>query len=596
MKNQFHGNTSPFRRVLRSAPALNKANELNSLRLENNRYRSLIDNAALGFLTINTSGKILESNPAGARLLGKSCQQVCRSRLHRFLPVEDHKELTQQLQRALDGHPTSLRTSLNRNGKFVSVMLYLTPEGVQRTTDKLCQITIIDLSEHQAAEDNLRIARDGLQHIANHDSLTRLPNRTGFNDRLTSAIGRSRVQGNRFALLLLNLDCFRHVNDPLGHDIGDKLLREVAERLRVTVDEGTSIGRIGGDEFAIILEDVSGYERIAQLARQVSSAVSEPFDSGDHRIGPAASIGVSMYPDHTRDETELMRFASAAMRQAKNSGRNRVRFFTPGLNTTLRERFEIEHDLCDAMKNGDFELYFQPQYDIGTREIVSYEALLRWNHPAQGLLAPDSFIDIVEETGMIESLGDWIITEACQRLTMLRKQGNPARRISVNVSARQFACGTLCDKIEDILKRTQTPAHALELELTESALFDDLPNSVDILNRLRKSGVDIAIDDFGTGYSSFSRLQKLPASRIKIDKSFVHNIPQNHSNKSIVQAMISLAHDLNIEVVAEGVEHHQQALFLSKIGCDYLQGYYVGKPVPFARVVSSARLKTVETA
>ena len=322
--------------------------------------------------------------------------------------------------------------------------------------------------------------------------------------------------------------------------------------------------------------------------------MSAPYLFDGHKIPVSACIGVSIFPDHANDCNELIRFATAAMCKAKSGGKNRVRFFNPVLNATLRERSELENDLRDGFKNKQFELYFQPQYDIANRAIVSYEALLRWNHPTQGLLAPDAFIDIVEESGLIEPLGDWIITEACTRLAQLRADGNPAQRVSVNVSAKQFAGGNLCSKIDDILKRTGTPAHGLEIELTESALFDDLTNGIAILKRLRSAGVDIAIDDVGTGYSSFRRLQKLPASRVKIDRSFIHGIPENQNHMSILQGIISLAHHLGMEVISEGVETHKQALFLSKTGCDYLQGYYVGRPVPFSRVARAARLRTVE--
>ena len=594
MIRQFRDSTSSLERVLKSAPKLSTNRELQRLQAENARYRALTDNAPIGYLTVNPHSLIVDINQAGADLLGKNARQIRNTRLSQYLPAEDQKTLEQQIQ-TMSGHSSvSMRTVIGQYRRSIPVMLYLTSVVTDKRSEPLCQITMLDLSEYKATEDNLRIARDGLHHVANHDSLTRLPNRFGFQNHISTKISASKSDNNKFALLLLNLDRFKSVNDTLGHQNADHLLKDIADRLKKTVGPLDTVARIGGDEFAVVMETIDTDESIDQLIRQVRSAFSEPYLTDDQEIHVTACVGVSIFPDHAKDSTELMRCATTAMCKAKSTGRNGIRYFSRRFNTRPGERFKLEKDLRNGFRNKQFELYFQPQYDIANRTIVSYEALLRWNHPTQGLLAPAAFIDAVEESGLIEPMGDWIITEACTRLAQLRANGNPARRVSVNVSAKQFAGGKLCKRIENILKQTGTEANGLEIELTESALFDDLTNGIGTLEHLRRAGVDIAIDDFGTGYSSFSRLQQIPASRVKIDKSFVHGIPENKKHMSILQGIISLAHNLGMEVVSEGVETHKQALSLSKAGCDYLQGYYVGKPVPFSRVASAARLRTVE--
>lgn len=436
-------------------------------------------------------------------------------------------------------------------------------------------IAVVDLSEHQATRDNLRIARDGLHHIANHDPLTRLPNRWGFIDQLQLAI--NEATDDKVVLLLLDLDHFKQINDPLGHQVGDDLLREVAKRLLSSVSENDTVGRLGGDEFGIILRQVAEVSDVYCSLEKISHSLAEQYNSTPHDIRLSASIGISMAPTDTSNAKQLLCYADAAMNDAKLRGRNCNQFYTPALNTTLTERFQLERDLHIAWRDSQFELHYQPQYDLRSRSVSGYEVLLRWNHPQHGLIGPSSFIRMVEDTGLIEPLGEWILKTACSKLVELRKTRKDIM-FSINVSAKQFTKGDLHDKITKILKTTNLSANAIELELTESALLENFDQSLSILDDLREAGVALAIDDFGTGYSSFSRLQKLPVSRVKIDRCFVHDIPENQSNCAIVKAIISVAHDLGIEVVAEGVETYKHARFLNTVACDVLQGYYIGRP------------------
>jgi len=593
MKLQSPGKAIRLGRMLPSRPALGRNAELRRLRAENARYKALVETAPIGYFTLDANMCIVEVNPAGERFLTATQKELHRTPLLSFIKSSDQRQVADAFAGLSAGHNSTVNACFAISNRISPVKLQLTATESPLDQTLICQVAMIDLSEQKAAKENLRIARDGLQHVANHDPLTRLPNRCGFKEQLQSALNNSGHK--KVALLLLDLDHFKQVNDPLGHQTGDKLLREVAGRLLSSVKKIDVVGRLGGDEFGIIIQDIDDVSEVATIADKISEHLALPYKSVPQDIHLAASIGVSVYPVHTENSRKLICFADAAMNQAKSRGRNRIQFYTDALNITLTKRFELERDLRIALRKSQFELYYQPQYDLKSSVVSGYEVLLRWNHPTRGTIGPENFIDVAESTGLIEPLGEWILAQACERLVELRAQ-NKNLKLSVNVSAKQFSKGDFCSKIVKILSRTRIPAESLELELTETALLENVDQSISALEDLRQAGISIAIDDFGTGYSSFSRLQQLPVSRVKIDRSFIQNIPTNRSNCSISRAMISVAHDLGIEVVAEGVETHQQALFLSEAGCDVLQGYYVGKPKAFSQMTNKAKLRTVEQA
>lgn len=584
------------KRMLQSRPALVTGGEIHRLRAENARYRSLFDAAPIGHFTLDTSFRILEINSVGAAMLGTSAEDLHRTSFISNIISADRISVSNLLSEIAKVGERTVSTSLQVSDNTIPVMLHLnavySSQQTRESSDYSFHVAILDLSEHHEAQNNLRIARDGLQHVAHHDPLTRLPNRCGLLEQLRLTLDTE--SNSKTALLLLDLDHFKQVNDPLGHHIGDKLLREVASRLLNTVSEIDTVGRLGGDEFAIILRDISTASDATVIAEKITDAIGKQYLSALYDIRLSASIGISVFPDHADNPKQLLSFADAAMNQAKQRGRNLIQFYTTALNTRLTERFELERDLRVALRESQFELYFQPQYDIRTTSVTGYEVLLRWNHPEQGIIGPESFIEIVEETGLIDPLGDWILSESCNKLVEIRRN-NPNIKFSVNVSAKQFVTGNLQDRIARILQTTGVPANAIELELTESALLENGDHSLNMLQDLRAAGVDLAIDDFGTGYSSFSRLQKLPVTRVKIDRSFVQDIPDNHSNCSIVKAIISVAHELGIEVVAEGVETRQQLEFLKAAACDILQGYYVGRPCTFEQINENASFNKEES-
>ncbi len=560
--------------------------ELQRLRADNARYRAQLDSAPIGYLTVDRFLNIVESNTVSCNLLGNHHDQNCDQPLSAYIRSDDHDRIQTHVNAVVAGNKATLRTAITSNGKSIPVMLYSTPVHTFGSNTCLCQTAMMDVSEHKAAEDQLRKANDSLQHKTHHDSLTSLPNRLFFNARFNNALLRARHTDKKVALLLLDINRFKNVNESLGHEIGDSLLKEVAQRLQSIVRNCDTVARLGDDEFTVVLEQIDSLNEVSQISDQIIKELARPYDVGSHEICTAASIGVSMYPEDSTDNEELIRFSHAAMDRAKTCGSNLVQFFTADLKAVQQRKFKIESDLRIALRESQFELYFQPQLDLRQQRIVGYEALVRWNHPEKGLLRPDSFIHIAEETGIIEPLGEWILTETCKKLKELREAGINNIRMSVNVSAKQFSAGNLQEKITAILEKTGTPGHALELELTESALLDNATHSIEVLHALRDAGIELSIDDFGTGYSSFSRLRELPLSRIKIDRSFVHGIPENQDDNSIVKAIICVAHEMGMEVVSEGVENDAQAEFLSKVNCDLLQGYHIGRPMEFRNVLS----------
>ena len=590
MKFKSLNRTLSLRQLLKSVPVPGTATELELLRAENARYKAIVHKAPVAHFTLDSNMQITEVNPAGADFLNQSQQALNRIPFLNYLDSNNRQLFKQKFARAMQDGDCNLNACLEISGRTHSVTLHLSSLAPLTGNKFVCHMTVIDLSEHKAAKENLRIARDGLHHVANHDPLTRLPNRCGIKFQLQNALDTAGTK--KVALLLLGLDQFKQINDPLGHHTGDKLLKAVADRLQSIVKREDIVGRLGGDEFAVIIKNITEVEEVNSVAEKISAQLALPYQPVANDVHLGASIGISVSPDHTDNAKDLISYADAAMNQAKSRGRNRIQFYTASLNAMLTKRFKLERDLRFALCDSQFELYYQPQYDLRTSSVCGYEALLRWNHPTHGLVGPADFIEVAETTGLIEPLGEWILTEACSKLAELRAQ-NKDLTLSVNVSAKQFAGGDLRKKIVSILAATGVPAESLELELTESALLDDAGKSISMLQDLRDTGIALAIDDFGTGYSSFSRLQRLPVSRVKIDRSFVQDIPANQNNCSITSAIISVAHELGIEVVAEGVETHKQALHLSEAGCDVLQGYYLGRPVSFKKIAGKAAFRTV---
>ncbi|MEP7183236.1 MAG: EAL domain-containing protein [Betaproteobacteria bacterium] len=433
-------------------------------------------------------------------------------------------------------------------------------------------------------------ARDEqIYYQAHYDTLTGLPNRLYFKDQLVRTLAHAHRDRERFALLFIDLDFFKRVNDSLGHTAGDDVLREAASRLRGGLRDTDTLARLGGDEFTVVVSDIRSSRDPRVVAEHLIAALSAPFvvDSQEHFL--SASIGIALYPDDGLTADELLRNADTAMYRAKDTGRGRCVFFEERMNLVAVARVRSERDLRRAVDEGEFVLHYQPLQDLGSGAIVAAEALLRWQHPERGLLSPEHFIGLAEETGLIDRLGEWVLREACAELGALQHAGIPLPSVSVNVSARQFRQTDFVSTVGDILRVTATPPGGLEIEITESLLLDANADVVRALDELKALGVRIALDDFGTGYSSLSYLKRFPVDVVKIDRSFVKDLPDDESSSAITGAIILMSHALHKQVVAEGVATAEQAAFLRRLGCDRLQGFYLSKPLPAAALAVFVR-------
>jgi diguanylate cyclase (GGDEF)-like protein/PAS domain S-box-containing protein len=416
-------------------------------------------------------------------------------------------------------------------------------------------------------------------HLAEHDALTDLPNRLLLNDRLTRAIALARRYGRRLAVLFLDCDRFKHINDTLGHPIGDHVLRSVSRRLTTCVRESDTVSRHGGDEFLVLLSEVDQPEDAGLIAEKIVSSVAEPHHVGGHELTLTASVGIALYPEDGQDAQSLIMRADTAMYHAKNTGRNRVAFYRSDLEAPAVKRSSIESELRSALDAGEFELFYQPTIDLETGRIRGAEALMRWRHPERGLIQPDQFIPAAEASALIVPMGRWALREACRQARAWQDAGLPAIPIAVNVSAVQFRTAGFLEDIQRFLRETRLPSQYLELELTESALMVDSASTTSLLEVLKKNGVVLKVDDFGTGPSSLSYLQHCPVDVVKIDQSFVHEISTAAKGAPLVRAVIAMGKSLGCRIVAEGVETKHQFAYLRSERCDEGQGFHFSPPV-----------------
>ena len=425
----------------------------------------------------------------------------------------------------------------------------------------------------------LAMARQ-MAHAAEHDALTGLPNRMLLNDRVSQAIIAAPHHMKKVAVLFLDLDGFKHINDSLGHPIGDKLLQSIANRLVECARDSDTVSRQGGDEFVVLLSEVEQAEDAAIAARRMLQTVAECYSIDRHDLHVTASVGVSVYPDDGLDAETLIKNADTAMYQAKESGRQSYKFFKPAMNVRAVERQSLEEGLQRALERRELTLYYQPQVNLTTGAITGAEALIRWMHPTRGLVSPADFIPVAEDCGLILSIGAWVLREACGQARAWMDAGLRATNMAVNVSAMEFRDQNFLENLFAILAETGLDPKSLELELTESVLMKHAASTAKILQALRESGMRVAVDDFGTGYSSLSYLRKFPVDTLKIDQSFIRQISTDGDDTTIVKAVIGMARDLKLRVIAEGVETPEQAVFLRACRCQEAQGYYFGRPVP----------------
>lgn len=535
---------------------------------------TVFDNSVEAILVADSRQCILRVNRAFTEVTGYAAAEVIGQSAEILVASRRDSSFYQSIMRAieLNGYWQGEFSNTRKNGTIYPEWLSMSAVHDESGAISHYVAVFSDVTERRANE--ARIA-----YLAHHDPLTGLPNRTLLQDRLHQALVRANRERSMVGVLFLDLDRFKTINDSLGHPAGDRLLLAVAERIRTCVRESDTVCRQGGDEFIVVLQDLADAEAPARVADKILSRLSEPFDIDGHRIGTSFSIGISVFPTDGRDVDTLMRNADTAMYHAKEGGRDTYRFFAEAMNTNALERLQLENSLRQAVERKELMLYYQPQISLEDGCIVGAEALIRWNSPLLGFIPPGRFIPIAEESGLIVPIGRWVLREACEQARRWVAEGLPPITVAVNLSALQFRRDDIVEAVSQVLAETGQPPELLELELTESLLMDNVEEVMVTVKRLKSLGVRLSIDDFGTGYSSLSYLKRFEVDRLKIDQSFVRDVPFDQDDAAIVRAIIQLGGSLKLEVIAEGAETEAQVEFLKGEGCREAQGYYYCRPV-----------------
>ena len=540
---------------------------------------TVFEHSTSAILITDPAGYIVQANEAFSRVSGYAVEQVL-DQLPNMLTVDEQQDAhLRYVLKQLNQHSTweGEVWLKRRNGEhypaWVGITAVLDDEG--DLASYVCFFS--DISERKASEQRIH-------RLAYYDALTHLPNRTLFQDRLHTALQSAERQKGWVVLMFLDLDRFKPINDSLGHAAGDRMLKEMATRLLGCVDDDDTVARMGGDEFTLLLQPRANREmalnRAIHVAEQILGSLVKPFVLEGREFFVTASIGIALSPQDGNELSQLMKNADTAMYHAKERGKNNFQFYQADMNASALERLELESDLRHALEQDEFVLYYQPQFSGDGKRLTGAEALLRWRHPRRGLVPPGDFIPVLEELGLVVDVGDWVISEACRQLKTWHQAKVRVPKVSVNISARQFSDGQLGTRIANILRDTGLPPACLELELTESILMREVSEAMQILDGLKNLGLSIAVDDFGTGYSSLNYLKQFPIDVLKIDRTFVDGLPSGEQDAQIARAIIAMAHSLNLAVIAEGVETQEQLDFLREHGCDEVQGYLFGRPMP----------------
>lgn len=531
---------------------------------------------------LDTSGNVNYLNQAGRKLLGLSnIQKIEGSRLDDFLTPSMSSKLIDDVLPGVtqDGLWHGETLLINRENNKIPVALQMLAHYDSDGDIEYLSMMARDISERKRFESEL-------QYRATHDGLTGLPNRFFLIERFRTALSTAQRENHHVAVLFLDMDNFKRVNDNLGHAAGDMLLKQVGRRFRDCLRPNDMVARHGGDEFTILLENLEKPENAISVLGKLRDEFDRPLLVGSHELYATFSTGIAVYPHDGDNVEDLLRHADIAMYKAKSSGNNQYSFYAPDMDASGHELLAIEADLRHALQNQEFELYYQPQINAVDGRMTGIEALIRWRHPKRGLMSPDEFVPLLETSGLIVTVGEWVLDAACHMHQLMREAGYDHLHISVNVSATQFNDDDLLDKIERILQQRQMPAHALVLEITENVLMRNPEVAAGILQKLHDMGVRIAIDDFGTGYSSLAYLKHFPLDVLKIDRTFVNEVNDQSDDAAIIEASISLAQKLGLEVVAEGVETSQQLQFLQRRECQSVQGFYMSRPVPEQELIA----------
>jgi diguanylate cyclase (GGDEF)-like protein/PAS domain S-box-containing protein len=567
------------RNIPRITGILQDVTDMKQIEDRHKLLKEAVDCLPVGITISDVNGKIIYSNPAEAEMHGYTVEELAEKDARHFAPRSLSKPFSPEEFKRVG---VWRRESINVRKDGEEFPVQLSSIAVTDVEGKCLGIVTAceDITSRKKAEQRI-------QSLAYYDTLTGLLNRAAFLDRLHHALALAQREGHSIALIFLDLDNFKDVNDTQGHDFGDKLLMAVARRISDGMRESDILARLGGDEFVLVLTTISGHESAAIAAQRILTLFNQPFSVEGRQIYSSVSIGISLYPEDGHDAESLFKCADTAMYHAKKDGRSRYWFFSEEMNRKITHRVALENSLRRGVDNGEFHLHYQPQWDLKTGRMVGVEALLRWQSPEFGLLPPSVFIPLAENSGMIFCLGEWVIRTACIQARNWALAGHCGLKMAVNISGKQLRHPDFLDITEQIILETGVEPGFLEFEFTESVIMEKADRIMSTLAALKKLGIQLSIDDFGTGYSSLSYLKNFPIDRIKIDRSFVMDIDCNKDDATIIEAIISLAHSLKLKVVAEGVETGEQLQFLAACGCDEVQGFYLAKPIGASELAQS---------
>lgn len=551
----------------------------NALEDSEKRVRAILENALVGIAHVR-DGRIVAVNRKFEEIFGYKRDEIQGMNKDILYPSPHvHEAINAAASKLLANDETYQGEWKMRHRNGTIFWCAVSAKSISEKTREEGIIWLFeDITQRKQSEEDLL-------HLANFDSLTELPNRSLFLDRLEQGFGRTKRQNNLLGLLYIDLDRFKKVNDSFGHTTGDALLIAVADRLGQCIRNSDTVSRLGGDEFTIILPEIQDISDAGKVAEKIITVMDESFTIEGHEINISPSIGVSIYPDDAGDIESLMKNADSAMYHAKSMGRNNYQYYTQAMNAEARQRLDRENRLRHAVEYDQLRLYYQPQVDAKTLAVTGYEALIRWQDADSGLVPPDQFVPLLEDTGLIVPVGEWILQRACRDVAKLRAMNKDFKSVSINLSARQFVDNTLVDRIRLILEETGTSPAYIVIEITETIMMTETERSLAILTELSNLGFQLSLDDFGTGYSSLAYLKQFPINAIKIDRSFVHGLEHNNSDAAICEAIITIGRQLGLKVVAEGVETREQFIYMRDRGCDLIQGYYFGRPTPIDNIL-----------
>jgi len=542
------------------------------------RLHGIVNVAVEAIIAVDQQFRIVLFNPSAEKMFGTTAKEAIGSSIERVIPGRLHEIHRHHVDRFVKGGQSVRKMGeamevwgLRADGEEFPVEASIS--RMMHAGKSLYSVILNDITTRKRDEERLKF-------LANYDQLTALPNRSLFNQRLERALAHAQRFNKGLAVLFLDLDRFKNINDTLGHEAGDSVLKEVAARLMGCVREIDTVARLGGDEFVVLIEQVTEVRQAGSVAHKLIRTMAEPLLQGGHECSVTASVGISTYPADGDDGATLLKNADIAMYRAKEQGKNNVQFYTPTMNIHSLQRLTLESGLRRALQREEFVLHYQPKVNIASGRVTGMEALVRWKRPESGMVSPAEFIPLAEETGLIVAIGEWVLKAACEYTQAWHREGVPPLRVAVNLSARQFAQASLVSDVARILDMTGLQPAALDLEITESMVMGNPEQAIQTLRQLKSMGISLSIDDFGTGYSSLGYLKRFPLDHIKIDRSFIKDIPEDNDDATITRTIIAMAHNLRLKVIAEGVETEAQLNFLREHGCDEIQGYYFSRPLP----------------